>query len=165
MKSGLGFPKLRHVGVGSWGRGIGERREQGHAGMEPIVGEERGESGSRVFGVIIREFRHGEEAGPVGLLAVAVDSQVLLEDGVEPLCLAICLGMEGGRPVGTDSQKFDESSQEVGGEDRVSVADHSFGQAMKPYDVLDEERRDVLRRHGFCGWNEVRHLGEAIDDH
>ena len=53
----------------------------------------------------------------------------------------------------------------MGGEDWVSVADHSFGQAMKPYDVLDEERRDVLRRHGFCGWNEVRHLGEAIDDH
>ena len=69
--------------------------------------------------------------------------------------------MEGGRPVGTDSQKFDESSPEVGGEDRVSVADHGFGQAMKP----DEERRDVLRRHGFCSWNEVRHLGEAIDDH
>ena len=90
-----------------------------------------------MFGVIIREFRHGEEAGPVGLLVVAVDSQVLLEDGVEPLCLAICLGMEGGRPVGTDSQKLDESSPEVGGEDWVSLADHSFGQAMKPDDVLD----------------------------
>ena len=73
--------------------------------------------------------------------------------------------MEGGRPVGTDSHKFDESSPEVGGEDRVSVADHGFGQAMKPDDVLDEERRDVLRRHGFCGGNEARHLGEAIDDH
>ena len=52
----------------------------------------------------------------------------------------------------------------MGGEDRVSVTDHSFGQAMTPDDVLDEKRRDVLRRHGFYGWNEVRHLGEAIDD-
>ena len=59
----------------------------------------------------------------------------------------------------------DESSPEVGGEDRVSIADHNFGQAMKPDDVLDEKRRDVLRRHGFRGGNEVRHLGEAIDDH
>ena len=118
-----------------------------------------------MLGIIIREFRRGEEASPVGLLVVAVDSQVLLEDGVEPFCLAICLGMESGRPVGTDSQKLDESSPEVGVEDRVSVADHSFGQAMKPDDVLDEKRRDVWRRHGFCGWNEVRHLGEAIDDH
>ena len=73
--------------------------------------------------------------------------------------------MEGGRPVGTDSQKLDESSPEVGGEDRVSVADHSFRQAMKPDDVLDEERRDVWRRHGLGGGNKMRHLGEAIDDH
>ena len=118
-----------------------------------------------MFGVVVGEFRHGEEAGPVGLLVVALDLQVLLEDGVEPFCLAICLGMEGGRPVGSDSQKFDESSPEVGGEDRVSVADQGFGQAMKPDDVLDEERHDVLCRHGFRGGNEVRHLGEAIDDH
>ena len=118
-----------------------------------------------MFGVVVGEFRHGEEAGPVGLLVIAVDSQVLLEDGVEPFCLAICLGMEGGRSVGSDSQKFEESSPKVGGEDRVSVADQGFWQAMKPDDVLNEERRDVLRRHGFCGWNEVRHLGEAIDDH
>ena len=33
--------------------------------MEAIVGEEWGESGSRVFGVVVGEFRHGEEAGPV----------------------------------------------------------------------------------------------------
>ena len=36
---------------------------------------------------------------------------------------------------------------------------------MNPDDVLDGERRNVLRRHGFSGGNEVRHLGEAIDDH
>ena len=118
-----------------------------------------------MFGVVVGEFRHGEEAGPVGLLVIAVDSQVLVEDGVEPLCLAICLGMEGGRRVGSDSQKFDESSPELGGEDRVFVAVQGFWQAMNPDDVLDEEHRDVLRRQGFRGRNEVRHFGEAIDDH
>ena len=118
-----------------------------------------------MFGVVVREFRHGEGAGPVRLLAVAVDSQVVLEDGVEPLCLAMCLGMESGRPVGSDSQKFNESSPKVGGEDWVSVADNGFWQSMNFEDVLDEEGRDVLRRHGFGGGNEVRHLGEAIDDH
>ena len=56
-----------------------------------------------MFGVVVGKFRHGEEAGLVGLLVVVVDSQVLLEDRVEPFCLAICLGMEGGRPVGSDS--------------------------------------------------------------
>ena len=38
-------------------------------------------------------------------------------------------------------------------------------QAMNLDDVLDEERRDILRRNGFSGGNEVRHLGKAIDDH
>ena len=79
--------------------------------------------------------------------------------------MAVCLGMKSGRPVGSDSQKLDESSSEVGGGDRVFVADQGFWQAMNPDDVLDEERRDVLRRHGFRGLNEMRHFGEAIDDH
>ena len=91
-----------------------------------------------MFGAVVGEFRHGEEARLVGLLAVAVDSQVLLEDGVELLCLAICLGIEGGRPVYSDSEKFDESSPKVGGEDQVSLADQGLWQAMNPDDVLDE---------------------------
>ena len=53
----------------------------------------------------------------------------------------------------------------MGGEDRVSVADQGLWQAMNPDNVLDEQRRDVLRRHGFCRGNEMRHLGKAIDDH
>ena len=42
LKNYLGLPKLRHVGIGSWGRGVRGWREQGHAGMETIVGEEWG---------------------------------------------------------------------------------------------------------------------------
>ena len=78
LKSILSIPKLRHVGIGCWGSGMGGWREEGHAEMEAIVGEEWGESGSRVFGVVIGEFRHGEEAGLVGLLVVAVDAKVPL---------------------------------------------------------------------------------------
>ena len=40
--------------------------------MEPIVGEERGQGGSRVFGVVVGGLCQREEAGPVGLLIVAV---------------------------------------------------------------------------------------------
>ena len=50
--------------------------------MEAIFREEWGESGSRVFGVVVGEFRHGEEAGPVGLLVVAIDAKVLLQYGI-----------------------------------------------------------------------------------
>ena len=48
--------------------------------MEPVVGEERGQGGSRMFGVVVVELCQGEEAGPVCLLVVAVDSQVLFKD-------------------------------------------------------------------------------------
>ena len=48
--------------------------------MEPVVGKERGQGGSRIFGVVVGELRQGEEAGPVCLLIVAVDSQVLFKD-------------------------------------------------------------------------------------
>ena len=46
--------------------------------MEPVVGEDRGQGGSRMFGVVVAELRQGEEeAGLVCLLVVAIDSQVL----------------------------------------------------------------------------------------
>ena len=63
--------------------------------------------------IFVAEFRQGTEAGRVGLLIVAVDAEVLLEDKIEPLRLAIRLGMEGGGAVGVDSQKFQESALEV----------------------------------------------------
>ena len=48
--------------------------------MEPVVGEERGQGGSRMFGVVVAELRQGEDAGLVCLLIVVVDSQVLFKD-------------------------------------------------------------------------------------
>ena len=65
------------VGIRDWGCGVSKGAEEGHAGMEAVVGEERGEEGSRVLGIIIAELGQGKEAGPIGLLVVAVDSQGL----------------------------------------------------------------------------------------
>ena len=99
--------KPLYVGVGCWGDEIGGGGEQGHAGMEPIIGEERGQSSGRMARIVVAEFCHVDEACPICLLVVAVDSKVLLEYGIKPLRLAICLGMEGCRAVGLDPQKFD----------------------------------------------------------
>ena len=99
--------KPLYVGVGLWGGGIGGWGEQGHAGVEPIIGEERSQSSGRMARIVVAEFCHVEEACPIGLLVVAVDSKVLLEYGIQPLRPAICLGMEGCRAIGLDPQKFD----------------------------------------------------------
>ena len=106
--------------------------------MEPVVGEVRGEGGGRELGFVVVELRHGKEAGPVGLLVVAVDPKILLYDRVEALRLAIRLGMESGRPVGVDAQEFRESAPLVRGEDRIAIADGVGRQAVKPDDVLNE---------------------------
>ena len=100
--------KPLYVGVGCWGGGIGEGWEQGHAGMEAIVGEERGQGSGRMLRVVVAEFCHVDEACPIGLLIVVVDPKVLLQYGIEEtLRLVICLGMEGCRAVGLDAQEFD----------------------------------------------------------
>ena len=48
--------------------------------MEPVVGEEWGQGGSRMFRVVVAKLRQGEEAGPICLLIVALDAQVLFKD-------------------------------------------------------------------------------------
>ena len=91
--------EILDVGIRGWGYGVRRGGEEGRAEMEAIVGQKRGEGGSRVLGIVVAEFRQGKEAGSVGLRVFVVYSQ----DPVEALRLAICLGMEGGRPVGMDA--------------------------------------------------------------
>ena len=68
----MGLLDLVDIGICGWGFGIGIGWEQGHARMETVVGEERGQGGSRMFRVVVAKLRQGEEAGRVGLLIVAV---------------------------------------------------------------------------------------------
>ena len=75
--------------------------------LEPVVGEKRAQSGGRMLGVVVAKFCQGKEAGQVGLLVVALHSQVLLQHRVEPFRLAIRLRVERGRPIcsnGTELQ-------------------------------------------------------------
>ena len=80
MKNHLGLLQLFYIGIRGWGPGVGIGWEEGHTRVEPIVGEERGQGGSRMFGVVVAELCQGEEAGQVCWLVVAVDSQVLVKD-------------------------------------------------------------------------------------
>ena len=45
-----------------------------------VVGEEWSQRGGRMSGVVRIEFCHGEEGGPIGLLEVTVDIEVLFQD-------------------------------------------------------------------------------------
>ena len=63
--------------------------------MESVIGEKWGKYCSRMFGIIVDELGQWEEASPVGLLIVAVDSKILLQDRIEALRLAVRLWMKG----------------------------------------------------------------------
>ena len=74
----LGLLKLRDIGIGSKGaRGWGWGKH-GHAWMETVVSKEWGDCCGRMARVVVRKFCQREEAGPVGLLVVNIDSQALL---------------------------------------------------------------------------------------
>ena len=49
----LNLPELVDIGVGSRGPRIQGRGQEGHSGMEAIVGKKRGEGSGRMLGVII----------------------------------------------------------------------------------------------------------------
>ena len=104
LKDHLGLAESQHVRIGGRGLGVWVGWEQGHPGMEPEVGEKRGEGGGRMLGVVVAKFRQGQNVSLVGLLVVAVDSEVLLQHRIHPLRLPIRLGMEGRCPVGPDPQ-------------------------------------------------------------
>ena len=60
-----------------------------YRGVVPFVGEEGGCTGRRLWGVIVRELRQGEEVGPIVLLVIDVHPEVLFEDLIGALRLAI----------------------------------------------------------------------------
>ena len=63
--------------------------------MESVIDEEGRKCRSRVFGNNVAEFGQWEDTCPVGLLIVAVDSKILLQDKIEALRLAVRLWMKG----------------------------------------------------------------------
>ena len=58
--------------------------------MEAVIGEERGECGSRVPGIVVRKFRQGKEIGPICLLIVAINAQVLFEEFRRSVWPSVC---------------------------------------------------------------------------
>ena len=58
--------------------------------MKAIIGKKRGKGSGRMLGVVVGEFCQWEEAGPVGLLVVCIDAEVLFQHGLQPLRLPVC---------------------------------------------------------------------------
>jgi len=116
-----------------------------------------------VGGVVVCEFRGREKLFPVVLLVVAEDAQVLLENLVDALGLAVSLRMKGRRHVGLDVGESEKVPPEPRGENLVAIGHDVGREAVESADVPEEEASDLWGVGSGLGGREVRHLGEAID--
>lgn len=63
-------------------------------GVEAKVGEKGCSAGGRMNCVVISKFSEWEKCTPIGLLVIDVAAEILLEDRVDPLSLAVSPGVE-----------------------------------------------------------------------
>ena len=64
-------------------------RVNGDIGVITFVGKEWGNSGGSRRGIVVGEFTEREETGPVVLLVVAEDPEILLKGLIEPFGLSV----------------------------------------------------------------------------
>jgi hypothetical protein len=73
----------------------------------------RGKASSGIGPGVVYELGHRQEHGPVILLEIAIDSEVLLQPLVGTLRLSVCLGMIRGADILRDIQLLAEFGGEV----------------------------------------------------
>ena len=115
--------------------------------MEAIVGKKRGKCSGRMLGVVVAEFCQWEEAGPVGLVVVRIDAEVLFQHGVQPLRLPVRLGMKSRGAVGPNIAQLQQPPLEMGGKHRIAIAHQSVRKTVSSNHMLEEKGSDVRSCH------------------
>ena len=99
---------------------LGTYRSQISLGMDgnvwvvTLVSEEWGHTGSCIWGVIVCELCKRQELGPIVLLVIAVNLQVLFQHLVHSLCLSVALRMITQGEMETDIKGLTKGTEEVG---------------------------------------------------
>jgi len=123
-------------------------------GVIAFVGEEGGDTSSCARGFIKSKLREWEEFGPIVLLVIAVDSEILLECLVRPLGLTISFWVVTRGEMQGHSECFSERAEEVGDELRTSVRGDMGGYSMFGKHVHDKELGKLRGGDGVVGQNE-----------
>ena len=115
---------------------------------------ERGEASSGIGPGVVYELGHRQERGPVVLLEIAVDLEVLLQPLVGTLRLSVRLGVICGADVLCDVQLFAEFGGEVGRKVCILIRDDSIGYSEVWEDMLRIEGCHALASNGLFAWEE-----------
>ena len=100
--------------LGSGDLGLSERKFQ--ARVVAMVSKKWGHADGGVEGVVVGEFGYREKVVPVVLSVVAESPKVLFEDLIDPLRLAVRLGVKGRREIGSDVQESFDLCPPLGSE-------------------------------------------------
>ena len=107
--------------------------------MKAIIGKKRGKCSGRMLGVVVVEFCQWEKAGPVGLLVVCIDAEVLFQHRMQPLRLPVRLGVKSRGAVGPNATQLQQPPPEVGGEHRITIAHQGVRETVSPNHMLEEK--------------------------
>jgi hypothetical protein len=134
----------------------------GDVRMVAFVGKERGDSGGGARSIVVGELRERKEFGPVILLIIAKDSQVLFKSLVSTFGLAITFRVISGGKMQSHVQSFSEGPEESGDKFGATIGGNMGGYSVLGENVHDKEFCKVFRGASGGGRNEYRLLREAV---
>ena len=88
--------------------------------MVSLISKEWSHPSGRAFGVVVSELGNREPMGPVVLLEITVNAEILFQGLVYLFCLTVCLGMIAGSEVQADSEECAKRMEKVG--DKLSTS-------------------------------------------
>ena len=132
--------------------------------MVSLISEERSRPGGHAFGIVVSELGNREPTGPVILLEITVNAEVLFQGLVYSFCLTVCLGMIAGSEVQTDSEECAKRTQKVGDELGTSVRGDMHRDSVFREYVLEIKLGHTLRSHFVRRWEEQGLFRQAVHD-
>jgi hypothetical protein len=103
-----------------------------------FVGKEWGCSRRCAWSIVVSEFSEGKERGPVILLVVAENPEVLLEGLIKSFSLTVSFRVITRSEVNLHVQSFSEGSEEVGNKLGAPITSDMGGNSVFGEDVDDE---------------------------
>src|SRR6266481_10104019 len=119
-----------------------------------LVREERGNSRGAARSVVVCELGKGEEARPVVLLVVAVDTEVLFQSLVSALSLSVTFWVVSRGEVQLHVQGGAKGPEELGHEFRPMVGSDMRRDTVLGENMEDEKLHEVTGGNGVICWDE-----------
>ena len=131
--------------------------------FESIQGEERGDAHSFRDLTIASKLSRGEPVALVILEVGHVHPQVLLQDYIHPLSLAVRLRMPDGGQLYISIQQLAKVSPESRYKLGASIGHYSFRQAIQSPDVISEQAGQSLSIAGPFAGDQSAELSKSVD--